>query len=95
MLISRDSVVWWLGMVAAVITAIVANIDQFDWFSEDARKWLTLVSLIIGVISGKMATSPLPGERAVTMATATAKIADATDQIAKAQRETPDDTGRA
>lgn len=59
---TRDSKLWWLGMIGGVVAAIVLHADQFPVLLGYplAKEILTLVSIIIAVASGKMATSPLP-----------------------------------
>lgn len=91
MLISRDSAVWWFGMLGAVITAVTVNLDEFPWLSETTRQYLSLAAVIVAAVSGKFATSPLPGEKAVTIGKATAKLTDAKEQLAKAAETPPDD----
>lgn len=59
---TRDSRIWWAGMVGGVAVAILAHSDQFPlllsypWVKEA----VTLLSIIAAVVSGKMASSPLP-----------------------------------
>ena len=84
MLISRDSAVWWVGMVAGVITAILAHIDRFSFISGTMEEVLSFVGLILAVLSAKMATSPLMGEQSVAIGTAQAKIVDGKRDLAKA-----------
>jgi len=55
----RDHWVWWLGIVGAVLTACANSAGLFP--AEWAR-YINLAALIVGVVSGKLATSPLPGE---------------------------------
>ena len=66
-MLTRDSKVWWLGMLVPILVevanALVANPADFGipagWLPT-----IRLVALIVGLISGKLATSPLPGKDA-------------------------------
>ncbi len=62
MALTRDSVVWWVGMVGAVLVAVLSTADALPAACEPARPYLTLLSVIVAAVSGKMATSPLQGE---------------------------------
>lgn len=58
---TRDSVVWTLGMVVAVIMGVATVGDPTAYgIPAAAVPYLRGVALILGIISGKMATSPLP-----------------------------------
>ncbi len=59
---TRDSVVWWVGMIVAVLGAIIANANLLPAAWAPALPWINLACIVLGVISGKLATSPLPGE---------------------------------
>jgi hypothetical protein len=59
--VTRDSVVWWVGMIVAVLGAIIANANLLPASWAPALPWINLVCIVLGVISGKLATSPLPG----------------------------------
>lgn len=63
-IVTRDSKFWWLGMVGGVLAAIAVHSDQFPVLlgSPMVKEIVTLLSIILAVGSGKMATSPLPGE---------------------------------
>lgn len=61
-MITRDSAVWWFGIVAAVCAALVANLGSFDWMGDTAKHWISFAALVVGTISGAMKTSPLPGK---------------------------------
>ena len=60
MKLTRDSVVWWIGMVGGILGVAAANIGLFP---ERWRGYIIGASSILAVISGKLATSPLPGEK--------------------------------
>jgi ABC-type xylose transport system permease subunit len=57
-MINRDSVSLWLGLIGGIVAVIAAQVDAFppSW-----RPWITIIASIIAGISGKLATSPLPG----------------------------------
>ena len=58
---TRDSVIWWVGIIVAVLGAIVANANLLPASWAPAVPYINLACIILGVISGKLATSPLPG----------------------------------
>lgn len=55
---SRDSWVWWFGLVSSAVVAVAANFDLFPWLPDHVKHALSLTAFIIGATSGKMATSP-------------------------------------
>lgn len=57
---TRDSMVWWIGIAGGVLTAAAAQVDVFP---EAWRPWITLASTIVAAVSGKLATSPLKGAK--------------------------------
>jgi hypothetical protein len=59
-MLTRDSLVWWGGMIVSGVIALGANIGQFSWLTETEKHWIGLAAFIAGVVSGKMASSPLP-----------------------------------
>lgn len=64
---TRDSKLWWLGIAAAVILGL-GTLDgnegptslAYYGIPLAAAPYLRLLALVIGIVSGKMATSPLP-----------------------------------
>ena len=56
MRITRDSLVLWLGIIGGVLTALAA---QAEMFPARWRPWITMAAMILAVVSGKLATSPL------------------------------------
>jgi len=56
---TRDSWIWTLGIVAAVLAAAA---NQAGLFPADWYPWINFAALILGIVSGKLATSPLAGE---------------------------------
>lgn len=62
---TRDSKLWWLGIAGAVILAVTSRFDLIDPLlpaahTDKVHAALELIALVLGIVSGKMATSPLP-----------------------------------
>jgi hypothetical protein len=57
---NRDSIVWSLGLAAALLTAIV---NQAGLFPAAWYPWIGFAALLVGVISGYLKASPLKGNR--------------------------------
>ncbi len=66
-MVSRDSWVLWLGIAGSIVAYLVASENPMLWHYDD---WMKFAALLIGVISGKLATSPLPGANDGTKASA-------------------------
>jgi hypothetical protein len=60
---ARDSVLWTVGMIGAIVIGLAANFDAFPWIPVTAQHWISLAAFIAGIISAKLATSPLPSKR--------------------------------
>jgi hypothetical protein len=58
MKLSRDSILWTLGMIGGILGVAAANVGMFP---EKWRGYIIGAASLIAVISGKLATSPLPG----------------------------------
>lgn len=64
---TRDSRLWWVGIVSAVILGL-ATLDSgsgptslaYYGIPLAAAPYIRLAALVIGIVSGKLATSPLP-----------------------------------
>lgn len=63
MALTRDSVIWWVGMIGAVLTALAAVSNQLpaEW-----QPYLLVAATVVGTVSGWMATSLLPGRNDAT-----------------------------
>jgi hypothetical protein len=66
---TRDSKLWWAGIIGAVILGLATlGADTgpmslaYYGIPLAAAPYIRLAALIIGIVSGKMATSPLPGK---------------------------------
>ena len=57
---TRDSWVWGLGIVGAALTYLLAADPPSTW---DYYEWLRAAAFVVATVSGKLATSPLRGER--------------------------------
>ncbi len=56
---NRDSKVFWLGAAVALIGYLSVSAPPTSWSYAD---WLRFASVLVAWVSGKLATSPLPGE---------------------------------
>lgn len=64
---NRDSKLWWVMMLGAVIMAASSRMDLIDpllpaQHTDKVHAVIELLAMIVGIVGGKMATSPLPGE---------------------------------
>lgn len=57
-MLNRDSAMWTLAVVAALLTYLSASQPPTMWSYYD---WIRAVSAVVGIISAKLSTSPLPG----------------------------------
>jgi hypothetical protein len=65
--VTRDSAIWWLGLVSAVVVAL-ATLDQqtatqtfglpLSWLPK-----LRLASFLVGIVSAWAKSSPFPGRQ--------------------------------
>jgi len=54
---TRDSIVWWLGIIGALLTYLIADgRAPASWAYQD---WLKFGALLVSTVSGKLASSPL------------------------------------
>lgn len=58
MKLTRDSAVWWLLIVGAVVTYLSQMPPPVDW---TWAQWMQSIAALVGIIAGKLATSPLRG----------------------------------
>lgn len=59
---TRDDLKWWIGIVGGAAAGVAANFNLFPWMSPGWQHAVSLISFACAIISGKMATSPLPGK---------------------------------
>lgn len=59
MKLTRDSAVWWLGIIGATLTYLLAADPPSAW---TYHQWLQAAAFVVATLSGKLATSPLRGE---------------------------------
>jgi hypothetical protein len=55
---TRDSVSLWIGLIGGIMGVVAA---QADAFPPEWKPYITVLASIIAAVSGKLATSPLPG----------------------------------
>lgn len=59
---NRDSWIWLIGMLGAIVVGLATIGDPGQYgIPETWVPYLRLGALVVGIISGKLATSPLPG----------------------------------
>ena len=56
---TRDSIVWWLGIVGAALVYLSQCPPPQTWAYGD---WLQCIAFLVATVSGKLATSPLKGD---------------------------------
>ena len=57
---TRDSAIWWIGILGALVAYLLsAGAPPTAW---TYLQWLQFAAAILGTVSGKLATSPLPGK---------------------------------
>lgn len=61
---TRDDLKLWLGMAAAVVIGLATLGNELTQYGVPAAwlPYIRLLALILGIVSGKLATSPLPGK---------------------------------
>lgn len=62
---NRDSKFWWVMMLGAIVMAVSSRMDLIDpllppQHTDKVHALIELLSLITGIVSGKMSMSPLP-----------------------------------
>lgn len=57
-MVTRDSWLWTLSIAAAVLTYLSAAPSPATW---GYGEWIQALAFVVGVVSGKLATSPLTG----------------------------------
>ena len=66
MTLTRDALAFsWLAMIAAVAGYLALGPSPFDWTWQ---QWMQNLVAIIGIVGGKLGTSPLPGRTEVDAA---------------------------
>ena len=58
-MLTRDSIVLWWGIFVGIVGVVAA---QADAFPPEYRPYITTLAALVAAISGKLATSPLPGK---------------------------------
>ena len=59
-MLTRDSLVLWLGIVSGLVLYCASNKPPWEW---DWYGWLAFVGYVISVVSAKLGTSPLAGDK--------------------------------
>jgi hypothetical protein len=64
--ITRDSVWWFVGQIVGLCSLVAAGVidPRALGMSDQQAKVAMMICGAVAVLSGKMATSPLPGKRA-------------------------------
>lgn len=58
MALTRDSMLWWLGIIGAVLTYLAASPPPTAW---SYAEWVQALAFVVATVSAKLASSPLPG----------------------------------
>lgn len=56
---NRDSVLWGLGIVAAVLTYLGAAPSPVEW---SYAEWIKAIAFCVATLAGKLSSSPLAGK---------------------------------
>ncbi len=56
---NRDSKMLWLGLAIAIVGYLSASKPPTDW---GYAEWIQAAAFVLAWVSGKLATSPLPGD---------------------------------
>lgn len=59
--LNRDSIWWLVSILGSIAVGLSTSFNLFPWIDPTAQHVISLVAFIWGIVSGKMATSPLPG----------------------------------
>jgi hypothetical protein len=62
--LTRDDILWTLSIIGGVAVGLSASFNLFPWISPGWQHGISLVAFLYATVSGKMATSPLPGDPA-------------------------------
>jgi hypothetical protein len=58
--VTRDNLIWVVGLVGGVVVAVAAHLDLFPWLSPQAQHYIEMAGFIASILSGKFSMSPLP-----------------------------------
>lgn len=56
---TRDSIAHWFGIIGGAAVGLVAHFDLFPWIPIGWQHGIEIVAFLYGIVSGKLATSPL------------------------------------
>lgn len=59
---TRDDLKWWIGIIGGVAVGLSTSFNVFPWIPAGWQHAISLAAFAWSIISGKMATSPLPGK---------------------------------
>ena len=59
-MLTRDSLMLWLGLAIAVVGYLSSSKPPTEW---SYAEWIQASAFILAWVSGKLATSPLKGEK--------------------------------
>lgn len=57
---TRDSIWWGVSIVGSIAVGLSTSYNLFPWIPPTVQHGISLTAFVWGIISGKMATSPLP-----------------------------------
>ncbi len=63
-MLNRDSLIWTAGAIGSVIVGLASLNGDLSAYGipASALPYIRGAALIVGIVSGKLATSPLPGK---------------------------------
>lgn len=64
--LARDSAVWWLIIVGALVTYMADKPAPAGWHYAD---WMQFAAFIVATLAGKLSTSPLASQQELSAGT--------------------------
>lgn len=58
---NRDSLFWSISILGSICVGLSSAFNTFPWIPINAQHVISLLAFVYGIISAKLATSPLKG----------------------------------